>query len=129
MTLLVISPPLSLFLLYNSNCKQWLPDLGLETRCQEYRHLKGRSLLYRAWVNNRVLLYSTGIYMQCPVMSQNGGLPWRPSVSESTCQCRAHRFSPWSEKIPHAMGQLSRCATTTEAHAPRAYALRQEKPQ
>ena len=31
------------------------------------------------------------------------------------CQCRGHRFSLWSEKIPHAMEQLSLCATTTEA--------------
>ena len=25
-----------------------------------------------------------------------------------------HRFDPWSGKIPHAAGQLSPCATTTE---------------
>ena len=25
-----------------------------------------------------------------------------------------HRFNPWSGKIPHAMEQLSPCATTTE---------------
>ena len=25
------------------------------------------------------------------------------------------RFHPWSGKIPHAMGQLSLCATTTES--------------
>jgi len=33
---------------------------------------------------------------------------------ESTCHCRGHGFSPWSEKIPHAIGQLNQCATTTE---------------
>ena len=32
----------------------------------------------------------------------------------SACQCRGHGFDPWSEKIPHAMGQLTPCATTTE---------------
>ena len=28
-----------------------------------------------------------------------------------------HRFDPWSGKIPHATGQLSPCATTTEPFA------------
>ena len=29
---------------------------------------------------------------------------------------REHRFNPWPKKFIHAMGQLSLCATTTEAH-------------
>ena len=33
---------------------------------------------------------------------------------ESACQCRGHRFEPWSRKIPHAAEQLSPCAITTE---------------
>ena len=37
------------------------------------------------------------------------------SGKESTCQCRKHRFSPWSGKIPHAVEQLSLHAATTEA--------------
>ena len=49
-------------------------------------------------------------------------------------------FKPWSGKIPHATEQLSPCATSTErmlyspcattaeAHVPRARALQQEKP-
>ena len=28
---------------------------------------------------------------------------------------RGHWFDPWSRKIPHAMGQLNPCCTTTEA--------------
>ena len=32
------------------------------------------------------------------------GLPWWLSGKESFCQCRRHRFNPWSRKIPHAMG-------------------------
>ena len=32
--------------------------------------------------------------------------------------CRGHGFDPWSRKIPSASGQLSPCATTTEAHTP-----------
>ena len=43
------------------------------------------------------------------------GLPWWHSGEESTCQCRGHKFNPWSGKIPHAMGQLSWRATTTES--------------
>jgi len=33
---------------------------------------------------------------------------------------RGHVFNPWSRKIPHAAEQLRLCATTTEAHVPRA---------
>ena len=29
------------------------------------------------------------------------------TVDKNPCQCRGHRFDPWSEKIPHATGQLS----------------------
>ena len=38
---------------------------------------------------------------------QYAGLPRRHSGKESTCQCRRHRFDPWSRKIPHAMEHLS----------------------
>ena len=55
------------------------------------------------------------------------GLPWWHSGKESTCQCRGHGFEPWSGKIPHATEQLSLCATTTEACAPRSCAPQQEK--
>ena len=41
-------------------------------------------------------------------------LPWWLSGKESACQCRRHRFNPWSRKIPHAAEQLSPCATTIE---------------
>ena len=34
---------------------------------------------------------------------------------DSSCQCRGHGFNPWSGKIPHAEGQLSLWAATTEA--------------
>ena len=30
------------------------------------------------------------------------GLPWWCSGWESACQCRRHKFSPWSRKSPHA---------------------------
>jgi len=65
------------------------------------------------------------------------GLPWWYSEpeKESTCQCRGHRFNLWSRKTQHATEQLSPCVittepmyATTEARAPKACALRQEKP-
>ena len=31
-----------------------------------------RKLLYIEWINNKVLLYSTGNYIQYPVINQNG---------------------------------------------------------
>ena len=34
-------------------------------------------------------------------------------VRESACQCRRHRFDPWSGKIPYAE-QLSPCTATSE---------------
>ena len=42
------------------------------------------------------------------------GLPWWRSGWESACQCRGHRFEPWSGKIPHAAEQLGPWATITE---------------
>ena len=42
------------------------------------------------------------------------GLPWWRSGWESACQCRGHRFEPWSGKIPHAVEQLGPWATVTE---------------
>ena len=42
------------------------------------------------------------------------GLPWWCSGWESACQCRGHRFKPWSGKIPHAAEQLGPWATVTE---------------
>ena len=36
------------------------------------------------------------------------------SDKESACQCRRHRFDPWSGKIPHVEEPLSPWATTIE---------------
>ena len=47
--------------------------------------------------------------------SQLEGLTWWHSGQESACQCRGHRFNPYSGKIPHAVEQLSPRTTTTEA--------------
>ena len=34
--------------------------------------ISGCKLLYTAWINNKVLLYSTGNYIQYPVINHNG---------------------------------------------------------
>ena len=44
----------------------------------------------------------------------NGGLPWWLSGKESACLSRRHGFDLWPRKTPHAVGQLSPCAATTE---------------
>ena len=52
--------------------------------------------------------------MQMEIKRKLEGLPWWRSGWESACQCRGHRFEPWSRKIPHAVEQLGSWATTTE---------------
>ena len=44
--------------------------------------------------------------------------PGDPVVKNLPSQCKIHGFDPWSGKIPHATGQLSLKAATTEAHTP-----------
>ena len=42
------------------------------------------------------------------------GLPWWLCGKESACQCRRRGFDLWSEKMPHAIGQLSPSTTAVE---------------
>ena len=59
---------------------------------------------------------STNSRQESPVIRKDtAGLPWWVSGEKSTCQCRRYGFNPWSGKTPQALGQLSPCATTTEA--------------
>ena len=41
----------------------------------------------------------------------NQGLPSGLSGKESSCQCRGHRFDPWSRNIPQDGGKLGPRAT------------------
>ena len=34
--------------------------------------ISGYKLLYKGWINNKVLLYSTGNYIQYPMINRNG---------------------------------------------------------
>ena len=51
-------------------------------------------------------------------------LPWWSSGWEPACQCRGPGFNLWSGRIPHAVRQLSPCATTTEAPVPQSTATK-----
>ena len=66
------------------------------------------------------------LFTKCMLYWRISRLPWWLSGKESTCQCWRHGFDPWSRRIPPAMGQLSLCATTTDAQVPRAHVLREQ---
>ena len=56
-----------------------------------------------------------GIYLDKTIIKKDTwGFPWWLSGQESACQCRRHGFDSLPEKIPHAVEQLSLCATTIE---------------
>ena len=42
-------------------------------------------LLYIGWINNKVLLYSTGNCIQYPVINQNGEKQQHVCITESLC--------------------------------------------
>ena len=48
------------------------------------------------------------------VRSTDDALPWWSSDWKSACQFGGHGFNPWYGRIPHTMGHLDLCATTTE---------------
>ena len=64
----------------------------------------------------RLLLWPSGSLPLAPPEKPKNrlGLPSWLSGKEFACQFRRLRFSPWSQKIPHATEQLSPCATTIE---------------
>ena len=56
-----------------------------------------------------------GIYPEKTIIQKETcGLPWWCSGWGSACQCRGHRFEPWSGRIPHAAEQLGPWATIAE---------------
>ena len=62
--------------------------------------------------NIRILILYYYVCYCC--LKDNLALPWWLSCKESACQCRRHRFNPWSQKNPHALKQLSSHTTTSE---------------
>lgn len=69
-----------------------------------------------------------GIY-DCKLLSVSLDrvLPGGPVVENPLCQCRGRQFNPWSGKISRAMGQLSPCTATAEAHTSESLVLRTER--
>ena len=55
--------------------------------------------------NFLVDIFDTNTFFK--IKEEMAGFPWWLSGKESACQCRRHRFDPWSGKIPCAIGQLS----------------------
>ena len=51
----------------------WLPRESWGGRGMDWEFGVGRrKLLHLEWIHNKVLLYSTGNYTQCPVINHNG---------------------------------------------------------
>ena len=73
--------------------------------------------------------HSTVLAWRIPGTGEPGGLPSLGShrVGHDWSDLAAAATAPAVGKIPHSMRQLSPCATTTEAHVPRACAPQQEK--
>ena len=57
---------------------------------------------------------STRCNLICVLERALPGLLWWLNGKECTYQRRRHGFDPWSGKLPHAVQQLSPCATTPE---------------
>ena len=47
--------------------RRWVGEEGLGVWGQQMQ-----TIIYREWINNKVLLYSTGNYIQYPVINHNG---------------------------------------------------------
>ena len=71
--------------------------------CDHWIRAPSRETEERAWGCKRLRTWKS-----------SAGLPSWLSGKESACQCRGHRFDPWSGKIPHAVEQLHPCAKTIE---------------
>ena len=101
------------------------PGVGLEAWLRWFVHLSGGVECrgneqypafspYTLFSLTVLQKWQLGFWSFCILTVNFMGLPWWRSGEESACQCRGHRFEPWSGKIPHAAEQLSSCATTTE---------------
>ena len=65
------------------------------------------------WIKKISYIHTMGYYSA--IKRDEIGLPWWLSGKESACWYRRHRFDPQSRKSPHAVENLSPCATATES--------------
>ena len=123
---------------FNEGCKLWARACTFFLLKMEWAQQSSRATTYRdcsSWQQKLKILCAT-IKTHCTQIDikkkkkRPGQVPWHLSGKESACLCRRHRFSPWSRKIPHAMGShmLSLWGTTTEAHTPWSLGSTTEKP-
>ena len=73
------------------------------------------------------IIWFGGNYQESNSSSCFIDIPGGPAVMNPSPNSGAQVWSLFWE-IPHAVGQLSWCTTTTEAHMPRAHGLQQETP-
>ena len=57
-------------------------------------------LLFLGWINNKVLMYSTGTYIQHPMRSHNG-----KKTFKNVCMCVTESLC-WTEEIGTTVSQL-----------------------
>ena len=74
-------------------------------------------------LEGNILNLIKGIYTENPTAQD---FPDGPVVKNLPAKCWGHRFDSWSRKLPHALGQLSPCATGTEPTHPTARVLQRE---
>ena len=90
--------------------------LRLDINSQIHLYIYQPILIYIGWINSKVLLYSTGNYIQYLVINHNGkeyekeyrDLPGGPMVKTPSSKAGDAGSIPGrGTKIPHATGQLS----------------------
>ena len=77
-------------------------------------------LLLRPWIRYYGTAFAVNREKWCKdgyLQESKVCLPWWFNGKESACQCRRHRFHPWSGKIPHAVEQLNWCTVTVDCLA------------
>ena len=74
---------------------------------------RGKVFVLKATVKGLTLTKAKLVEFIVQTKNYKIGLPWWLSGKASACQCRRHRFDPWSRKIPQAEDQLSPWAATT----------------
>ena len=67
-------------------------------------------LLYRDWMNNKVLLQSSGNQIQCPVISHNGKEYEKECVCVCVCVCVCIHFAATKITLQHCNSTICICA-------------------
>ena len=123
----------------------WLPRERVGGGGMEWESWVSRCrLLYREWINNKVLLYSTGTYIHYPVINHNekeykkrmcrymyNWITFLYSINYTSLKNVGREHLPGGSVVKNLLANLmlwSPETTTTETTHPRAYASQQEKP-